>query len=161
MKILYILTAILFLLSLLKDRQKTKKALKIAWKKFIKIVPAFTAMLVLVSIVLYLTPESVILKYLGNNNLLSGIFIAIFFGSITMMPGFIAFPLCGILHNQGVPYSVLAGFSTTLMMVGVMTFPLEQKFLGTKLTVIRNLVGLFISLIIALVVGLIYGEISI
>jgi len=78
-----------------------------------------------------------------------------------MMPGFIAFPLCGILHDQGVPYAILASFSTTLMMVGVMTFPLEQKYLGTKVTIIRNVVGLLMALIIAVVIGLIYGEISI
>jgi len=161
MIILYILTAVLFLLSLVKDRKKTAKALKIAWKKFMKILPAFGGMLVLVSIVLYLVPDDMILKYLGTQNLLRGITIASFFGSITMMPGFIAFPLCGILHDQGVPYAILASFSTTLMMVGVMTFPLEQKYLGTKVTIIRNVVGLLMALIIAVVIGLIYGEISI
>jgi len=76
MIILYILTAVLFLLSLVKDRKKTAKALKIAWKKFMKILPAFGGMLVLVSIVLYLVPDDMILKYLGTQNLLRGITIA-------------------------------------------------------------------------------------
>jgi ABC-type nitrate/sulfonate/bicarbonate transport system permease component len=59
-----------------------------------------------------------------------------------------------------VPYAVLGAFSTTLMMVGVATFPLEKKFLGSKVTIIRNLLGLVIALMIALVIGLAYGEFS-
>jgi len=160
MIILYLLTALLFLLSLIKDRQKTRQALQIAWKKFIKIIPAFMTMLILVSIVLFLIPEAMILKYLGTENIYSGLSLAALLGSITMMPGFIAYPLSGILLQQGVPYAVLGAFSTTLMMVGVATFPLEKKFLGSKVTIIRNLLGLVIALMIALVIGLAYGEFS-
>jgi uncharacterized membrane protein YraQ (UPF0718 family) len=157
---LYIITAILLLLSILKDKRKTVKALKIAWKKFKNILPAFIGMLVLVSIVLFLVPNEVILKYLGTQNLLDGLLIASFFGSITVMPGFIAYPLSGILLEQGVPYTVLAAFVTTLMMVGVVTFPVEQKFLGTKIAIVRNIIGLIIALIVSLCIGLFYGEIS-
>ena len=160
MIILYLLTALLFLLSLIKDRQKTRQALQIAWKKFIKIIPAFMTMLILVSIVLFLIPEAMILKYLGTENIYSGLSLAALLGSITMMPEFIAYPLSGILLQQGVPYAVLGAFSTTLMMVGVATFPLEKKFLGSKVTIIRNLLGLVIALMIALVIGLAYGEFS-
>ena len=157
---LYIITAILLLLSILKDKRKTVKALKIAWMKFKNILPAFIGMLVLVSIVLFLVPNEVILKYLGTQNLLDGLLIASFFGSITVMPGFIAYPLSGILLEQGVPYTILAAFVTTLMMVGVVTFPVEQKFLGTKIAIVRNIIGLIIALIVSLCIGLFYGEIS-
>ena len=150
----------MLLLSILKDKRKTVKALKIAWKKFKNILPAFIGMLVLVSIVLFLVPNEVILKYLGTQNLLDGLLIASFFGSITVMPGFIAYPLSGILLEQGVPYTVLAAFVTTLMMVGVVTFPVEQKFLGTKIAIVRNIIGLIIALIVSLCIGLFYGEIS-
>ncbi len=157
---LYIITAILLFLSILKDRQKTVKALKIGWKKFKNILPAFVGMLVLVSIVLFLVPKEMILKYLGTQNLLDGLLIASFFGSITVMPGFIAYPLSGILSDQGVPYTILAAFVTTLMMVGVVTFPVEQKFLGTKIAILRNIIGLIIALVVSLVVGFLYGEIA-
>ncbi|MFO7897353.1 MAG: permease [Candidatus Cloacimonadales bacterium] len=160
MSILYIITALLFLLSLLKDRQKSLKALQIAWKKFRNIIPAFMTMLILVSIILYLLPAELILKYLGTENIYSGLSLAAILGSITMMPGFIAYPLSGILLQQGVPYAVLGAFSTTLMMVGIATFPLEQKFLGTKVTIVRNLLGFIIAIIIALVIGWAYGEFS-
>ncbi|MCD6571221.1 MAG: hypothetical protein J7L53_11010, partial [Deltaproteobacteria bacterium] len=70
-------------------------AIKIAVNKFVNILSAFLIMLILVSVALFLIPDKVISNYLGNSNKLIGVIFASFFGSITLMPGFIAFPLCG------------------------------------------------------------------
>ncbi|SKC88047.1 conserved protein, permease-related protein [Maledivibacter halophilus] len=156
---IYILTAMLLILSSLSNKQKTIKALKIAWKKFIKIMPSFGKMLILVSIVLYLLPDEIILKYLGNKNIFLGTILAAVLGSITMMPGFIAFPLCGILIEKGISHMTIASFSTSLMMVGILTYPVESEYFGKKLAIIRNTVSFFIVLIIAAIIGLFYGEV--
>jgi len=161
MTILYIFCGAALIASFIANKKKTLKALKIALKKFMKIAPAFTVMLIFVSIILYLVPDEMIVKYLGNGNWLQGIGIASLFGSITMMPGFVAFPLCGILVGKGVQYSVIAAFSTTLMLVGIITFPIEQKYLGTKVTVIRNAVCLVLAIVISLIIGLVYGDFTI
>ena len=129
MHYLYILTVLALLISLLKSPDKTFRAVKIAVKKFINILPAFLSMLILVSIILFLIPDEIILKYLGDENKFIGITLASFFGSITFMPGFIAFPLSGILLKKGVTYMVLSAFTTTLMMVGILTYPIEKFFL--------------------------------
>ena len=141
------------------DRTKTYKALKIAGKRFGKILPAFAWMLVLVSIVLALIPNELIVRYLGRSNMLTGTLVASFFGSITLMPGFIAYPLCGILLQKGVSYTVISAFTTTLMMVGFVTFPIEKKYFGTKVTVIRNVLSFFIALVVAVATGIFFGEI--
>ncbi len=134
-------------------------AIKIAVKKFINILPAFLTMLILVSIVLFLIPDKIILNCLGNNNKFIGMIFASILGSITLMPGFIAFPLCGILLKKGVPYMVLSAFTTTLMMVGVLTYPIEKEYFGRKVTLIRNIISFFIAIIVALVTGIFFGEI--
>lgn len=156
---LYIITGLLLLLSFCTNRNKTFKALKIAYKKLKKILPAFLSMLILVSIILFLIPDQTISHYLGSSNIVTGMLLASFFGSITMMPGFIAFPLSGILLQKSVPYMVISAFTTTLMMVGVMTYPIEKEYFGHKVTLIRNGISLFIALIIALVIGLFFGEV--
>jgi len=156
---LYIFTAIAVLFSFCKDYKKTFKAFKIAFKKFVKILPAFLLMLIFISIVLYIVPDKVVLAYLGNKNKFIGLLIASFFGSITLMPGFIAYPLCGILLKKGVSYMVLAAFTTTLMMVGVLTYPVEKEYFGAKVTIIRNLISFIIALIVAIAIGFFYGEI--
>ncbi len=58
-------------------------------------------MLVLVSVVLFFVLDNVIFACLGNHNRAIGVIVALFFGSITLMPGFIAYPLCGILLEKG------------------------------------------------------------
>jgi hypothetical protein len=95
---------------------------------------------------------------LGAGHLLAGTAIASAFGSITLMPGFIAFPLSGILLQKGVPYMVLSALTATMMLVGVVTFPIEREYLGVKVALLRNLAGLFIALSVAVAVGLVYGE---
>jgi len=156
---LYILTAFAILLSFLANPKKTIMAIKIAVKKFVNILSAFLIMLILVSVVLFLIPDKVISNYLGNSNKLIGIIFASFFGSITLMPGFIAFPLCGILLKKGVPYMVLSAFTTTLMMVGVLTYPIEKEYFGMRVTVIRNTISFFIAIIVALMTGIFFGEV--
>jgi uncharacterized membrane protein YraQ (UPF0718 family) len=141
------------------SREKTLRAVKIAAKRLLNILPSFLIMLILVSIVLFLVPDKVISSYLGGNNKFIGVLFASFFGSITLMPGFIAFPLCGILLKKGVLYMVLSAFTTTLMMVGVLTYPIEKEYFGTKVTIIRNVISLFIALIVAVMIGILFGEI--
>lgn len=155
---LYSVTGLALLISIIVDRKKTLTAIKISYKKFINIIPAFLTMLILVSLVLFFVPDKMISNYLGSNDKLIGVTLASLFGSITLMPGFIAFPLCGILLKKGVGYMVLSAFTTTLMMVGILTYPIEKEYFGVKVTIIRNVISYFISLIVALAIGFFFGE---
>jgi uncharacterized membrane protein YraQ (UPF0718 family) len=156
---LYLLTGILLGISLISSREKTFQALKISCLRFKGIAPAFVLMIVLVSITLFLVPDALISAYLGVDNKTTGLLWASLMGSITLMPGFIAFPLAGLLLKKGVAYMVLSAFTTTLMMVGVLTFPIEKQYFGTKVTIVRNVISLMIALIIAVATGFFFGEV--
>lgn len=156
---LYIATVAAVFFSFAVSRKKTTKALHITYTRFMKIFPAFLTMLVLVSIVLSLIPEQLISTYLGSSNRYVGVLIGALAGSITLMPGFIAYPLCGILLKKGVVYMVVSAFSTTLMMVGVLTYPVEKAYLGAKVALIRNLISFAIALAVAMATGLVFGEV--
>ena len=54
---------------------------------------------------------------------------------------------------------VVAAFTTTLMMVGVVTYPVEKEYFGIKVTVMRNIISFFIALIVAVMIGIFFGEI--
>lgn len=155
----YTIIGLILLISFIINKQKTIKAIKISFIKFKKIFPTFITMLILVSIILFLFPDEVISNYLGNSSKFISVLLASFIGSITLMPGFVAFPLSGILLTKGVPYMVLSAFTTTLMMVGIITFPLEKEYFGVKATVIRNAISFFIALIVAVITGILFGEI--
>jgi uncharacterized membrane protein YraQ (UPF0718 family) len=156
---LHIATALALFISCIANRKKTLKAVKIALKRFLAILPAILSMLILVSVVLSLIPDTVVLHYLGREGKFTGVIIASLLGSVTMMPGFIAFPLCGILLEKGVLYMVLSAFTTTLMTVGILTFPIEKAYFGKKVTILRNILSFFVALIVAVMTGIFFGEI--
>jgi uncharacterized membrane protein YraQ (UPF0718 family) len=157
---LYAIAGGALLLSAFFDRRKTWNALKIAMKRLGKILPAMLVMIVGVSLLPIHTSETSLLRFLGHQNAGLGMLFASMLGSITMLPGFIVFPLSGILLQKGVAYMVISAFTTTLMMVGILTYPVEQAYLGHKVTILRNILGFGIALVVALVTGLVFGEVG-
>jgi len=158
-QMMYGFTALALLVSAAADRQKTISALKVTVRKLKRILPAFCEMLILVSLLLTFISDEVIVRYVGGGGLVPTLTAAVV-GTITMMPGFVAFPLAGVLLRQGVAYTTLAAFTTTLMMVGVETFPIEREYLGLKAAVLHNFVqGVLIALVVSVGVGIAFGEI--
>ncbi len=74
-------------------------------------------------------------------------------GSVTLIPGFIAFPLAASLLASGAGYGQMAMFLTTLMMVGIVTLPLESTFFGKRLAVERNLLAFVYAVLSSVVMG--------
>ena len=157
---MYIITAAALLISLAASRGKTATALALAAKRLLGILPAFATMMVLFSVTITLLPQEVVAGLIGRESGWLGVTIASGVGSVVFMPAFIAFPLCGALLKQGIPYMVLAAFTTTLMMVGVLTYPLERKYFGRSVTLLRNALSLLIALVAALAIGLVFGELG-
>jgi uncharacterized membrane protein YraQ (UPF0718 family) len=155
---LYIVTGLALGISFVINKDKTKLAVKLAYKKLSKIAPSFLGLIIIISIVLYLVPEEVISKSLGNDNKFLSILLASFIGSITLLPGPIAYPLGAVLLKEGVTYMVLSAFTTTLMMVGILTFSIEKAYFGAKVTIVRNVLSFFIAIIVAITTGLFFGE---
>lgn len=156
MEILIIIAVISIIASFIADRNKTWIGIKKGILMFLKILPAIVSVLILVSIILYLLPNELIVKYLGKDAGFTGYVFAAIAGSIALIPGFIAYPLSGILVKSGVSYPVIAVFITTLMMVGILTLPVEIKFFGTRVAIIRNTLYFFGALIIGALIGLFY-----
>ncbi len=116
---------------------------------FLNLLPLLLLMLALVSVVLFLIPNETLIHYMGKGSGIEGWTIAALLGSVAMIPGFIAYPFCGILIKSGVAYTTIAVFITTLMMVGIVTLPIEVRFFGWRTSLIRN----FLSFIGALLIG--------
>ena len=139
----------------LADKKKTILGLKKGWKMFKGILIPFVNILILVSISLYLVPVQIITLYLGKGSGAAGYIIALVVGSVTLIPGPVAYPIARELINQGASYGVVATLMTSLMMVGVVTLPLEIKYFGKKVAILRNVLNFFACLIIGLLISLI------
>jgi len=154
-KMLYIISIILFIISLNKDKKKTKMALKKAWKSFENILPQFLGIIILIGIILSVLDAQTISKLIGEESGTLGTVIAAIVGSITLIPGFVAFPLAGALLNNGAGIVQIAAFISTLMMVGIVTLPLEMKYFGKKATILRNSIAFVFSFVVAILIGVI------
>ncbi len=155
--ILYVLAFVLLGLSFFKDRKKTVMALKKAWKAFENILPQFLSILIIIGILLAVLTPQTISRVIGQQSGWLGMLLAGIAGSITLIPGFVAFPLAAQLLRNGAGYIQIAVFISTLMMVGIVTIPLEIKYFGKKAAILRNGLAFIFSYIIAIGIGVVLG----
>lgn len=152
-EVFYGLAVVLLIASFVKDKQKTKKALKKAWKSFNNILPQFLGVIVVVGLLLAVMNPDVISKIIGEQSGILGLVLSIVVGSITLIPGFIAFPTAAMLLDGGAGYMQIAAFVSALMMVGFVTIPIEIKYFGKKVTYTRNGMAILFSILVAVVLG--------
>ncbi len=157
--ILYAIAFVLLFISFQKDRVKTKKALKKAWKAFDNILPEFLGVIMLVGILMAVLNPEVISKIIGDESGWFGVVISAVVGTITLIPGFIAFPTAAMLLEGGAGYMQIGAFVSTLMMVGVVTAPVEMKYFGKKMTIMRNVLAFVFSFFVAFIIGKVAGGI--
>lgn len=152
--VLFTLAAVALIISWRKDQEKTGKALKIAKKSFLNLLPSMLGIIGLIGLMLALVPREAIAGLFGNNSPL-GILLITVIGSITLIPAFIGFPLASSLVAAGASVTAVACFVTTVLMVGVITAPMEIELFGKRFTIWRNSVGLVTALIIGGIMGMI------
>lgn len=150
---LYLVAGICLIWSYLKDRQKTRIALKKAFKAFENILPQFLVVLILVAMALAIIDNETISLILGKNSGAWGVIAASLVGAVTLIPGFVAFPIAASLLQGGAGATAIAAFVSSLMMVGVVTLPLEIKYFGKRAACMRNILAYGFSLCAAVFVG--------
>ena len=152
-QVFYFLALTALLLSYFKSREKTLLALKKAWKSFEGMLPQFLSVVIVIGVALTaLTPEQ-ISSFIGGESGWWGVLAAALIGAITLIPGFVAFPLAAALLTNGAGYMQIATFVTSLMMVGVVTLPIEISYFGRKTALRRNALAFFYSIALAAIVG--------
>ncbi len=142
--ILFVSAAIGILISNQRDKKKTKQALKKAVNSFLNLLPSLLGIIGLIGLMLALVPRELIASFFGNNSPV-GIMIISAIGSVTLLPAFVAFPLASSFLEAGASIVAVACFITTLLMVGVITAPLEIEYFGKKITFWRNLSALVMA----------------
>lgn len=155
--ILYGVTLLFLVISFFKDKKKTKMSLKKAWKSFENILPQFLVVILLVGVLLAVLNTEVISKIIGSGSGWLGVVLAAAVGAITLIPGFVAFPMAAMLLQGGAGYMQIGAFVSTLMMVGVVTMPVEIKYFGKRLTILRNVLAFIFSFLVAFVIGMVVG----
>lgn len=151
--IFYGLALTLLGVSYYKDQTKTKKALKKAWKAFENILPEFLVVILFVGVLLALIQPETISNIIGEKSGFMGVILSSVIGAITLIPAFVAFPMASLLLEGGAGYMQIGAFVSSLMMVGIVTIPVEIKYFGKKVTMIRNGLAFGFSFVVAILIG--------
>ena len=138
-----------------KDPAKARRALKIAVKSFVRILPTMLAIILIIGLMSGFVPEKTISRVVGREAGLLGVLTVAVLGAMLHIPSLIAFPLAASLLEKGASVTSVAVFITTLTMIGFVTLPLEIRILGKRFALLRNALSFIIAILIGLVMGVI------
>lgn len=153
--VLYSVAGILLLVSFIKDKTKTEKSIKVAWKSFEKMLPIVLAMMLFIGITLSLLNQTVITALIGSESGVLGAIIALIIGSIVSLPSFVAFPLGGALLKAGAGYMQVAALVSTIMAVGIVSLPAEIKYFNRNIAIKRMILSFMICIVFTAVIGMV------
>ncbi len=143
------------LASLLKDREKTASALRIALNAVKRMGPSVLAVIAVIGLIVGFIPAKWVASTIGSEKGALGLLIAAALGSVLFIPALIAFPLAKSLLDMGAGLMSMAAFITTLTMIGFVFLPLEIRELDRRFALLRNGLSFLVALAIALIMGLI------
>ena len=155
--LLYGSAAVLLFLSWRRSREKTRAALKKAWKSCLGVLPLFFAILLCMGLLLSFVDESTMRQALGQESGMTGIVLSGIIGSVTLIPAFAAYPAAAELLRVTGGYAQITMLITSLMMVGIVTLPMESRFFGIRAALWRNGLGLVYSFALAVFIGAVFG----
>lgn len=155
--IFYGIAIVFLVISFFKDKKKTLMALKKGWKALENILPQFLVVTLIVGFMLVVLNAETISTYIGADSGWYGTVIAAVIGAITLIPPFVAFPTAAMLLAAGAGLMQIAAFVSSLMMVGIVTMPVEIKYFGKRLTILRNALAFIFTFVVAFIINLVVG----
>lgn len=141
--------------TLFRRRAVGLKALKIALKMLISLMPMMLIIILGIGLLFAFLPQTVLQRFLGDQAGPMGIAAAAAAGAVLHIPALLAFPLAASLMEKGASTAVVAAFITTLTMVGFVTLPIEIKELGLRFALWRNGLSLVAACLIAILMGVV------
>jgi uncharacterized membrane protein YraQ (UPF0718 family) len=150
-----LLAAAALVVSFIKDRKKTVAALKAALRLFLRLLPFFVLVILLIGLLFTFLPPEKLSSIIGEQSGFSGVLLTALLGAVLHIPALISFPLAASTLEMGASVTAVAAFITTLTMIGVVTLPLEIRELGRQRALLRNGLSFIGALLISLLIGVI------
>lgn len=151
--ILYLLALGLLSYSWFKDKDRTKLAIMKGVRSFLNIFPLFATVLLLIGLMFTFVSPELVSQLIGGASGFLGMLMTAAIGAVTLIPGFVAFPLAASLMELGAGVMQAAVFISTLMTVGIVTAPIEAKYFGRKAAIWRNSLNFVFAFIVAFIIG--------
>lgn len=118
------------------------KSFSIALSSFKQMILVLPPIMMLLGLMDIWVPRETMMKYMGNNSGIKGIFIAMLIGSIAAGPMYAAFPFTKVLIKKGVKFSNIIIFMNAWCVTKIPTLMFEVSALGYKFTLARLLIDI-------------------
>ena len=140
-KLFLLLLIVLILIGFFNFDLASKSILNIkdSFLQMLSVLPPIMVMLGLMDV--WVSRES-LMKYMGNNSGLLGIFLAMLIGSIAAGPMYAAFPFTAVLIKKGAKFSNIIIFMNAWCVTKISTLLFEISSLGYKFTFVRLLIDI-------------------
>lgn len=148
-----ILAVLALCASLIADRHKTYRALKISVRSFGNMIPFFIAVFVLIGILEVFVPSSMIASLLGVKRGFMATVFAAAIGGIMAGPPPASYPMADFLVKHNASLAAAATFIIAWVAVSTVSLPLEIKILGSRFAWTRWTLTIVLSVIIGTILG--------
>jgi Predicted permeases len=118
------------------------KSFGIAFSSFEQMILVVPPIMLLLGLMDVWVSRETMMKYMGDNSGMTGIFLAILIGSIAAGPMYAAFPFTIVLLKKGVKFSNIIIFMNAWCVTKISTLMFEFAALGYKFTLARLLIDL-------------------
>ena len=135
--IFFIVLILLTIIITIFNKEIGVKSFKIAFTSFKQMIEVVPPIMVILGLMDVWIPRETMMKYMGDNSGIRGIFISILIGSIAAGPMYAAFPFAKVLLKKRVKFSNIIIFMNAWCVTKISTLIFEFSSLGYKFTLAR------------------------
>ncbi len=143
------------LLSIFPDRRGV--VITTSWGFFVEMISILPAVMVLIGIFAVFVPKEIVVRYLGKDAGIKGIFLAMIMGALPTGPLYIAFPIASVLLKKGARVSNIVIFLSAWSCIKIPQELVELEFLGFKFMLIRLILTIGLVILMGLTIEWMIG----
>lgn len=113
-----------------------------AKSSFLQMLSVLPPIMILLGLMDVWIPRETLVKYMGDNSGILGIFFSMLLGSLAAGPMYAAFPFTALLLKKGAKFSNIIIFMNSWCVTKISTLLFEVSSLGFKFTFIRLLIDI-------------------
>ena len=132
---------ILFIISIFNIDIGLKSILN-AKDSFIQMISVLPPIMIILGLMDVWISREKLMKYMGDNSGILGIFLSMLIGAIGAGPMYAAFPFTAVLIKKGVKFSNIIIFMNSWCVIKISTLLFEVSSLGYKFTFLRLLIDI-------------------
>ena len=138
--------------------EKRGEVIAVSLEFFVEMILILPAVMVLMGLFTVFVPKDLVVRYLGRESGLRGIFIAIFMGALPTGPLYIAFPIASALLKKGARVSNIVVFLTAWSCIKLPQELVELEFLGFRFMLARLVLTVIFAIFMGLAIEWIIGR---